>query len=178
MGKGLPVITLYPTILYGGGSCTDGNLVGKMMWWIATNRFPGLIGPGTQVWNLAYLHDVVRGHLLALERGLPGQTYILGGHDISLQALLARIYELLGRKPSYRRLGIGTAEALGSLLEWTAPITGKAPDLTRGVAGVYRHHWSYDSSKAERSLGYARTPLEDGLRETVQWAAGLKEWRA
>lgn len=175
--KGLAVSTLYPTILYGPGGRTDGNLVGKMIWWIARGRFPGLIGSGDQLWNLAYLPDVVAGHVRALDRALPGQRYVLGGEDMRLGALVDRIHEILGKRPRYRRLRIETAEFLGSLLERGARITGRAPDLTRGVAGVYRHHWSYDSAKAERALGYSRTPLEKALQETVRWAADLPRWK-
>jgi farnesol dehydrogenase len=174
--KGLPVSTLYPTILHGPGGCTDGNLVGKMVWWIVKGRFPGVIGSGRQVWNLAYLPDVVQGHVRALERALPGQGYILGGHDLPLEELVRKAYRLLGKKPRYRHLKVETAEALGGFMEWTARFTGKAPDLTRGVASVYRHDWSYDSSKAERDLGYHRTPLDAALESTVSWAAGLKTW--
>jgi NAD+-dependent farnesol dehydrogenase len=176
--KGLPVSTLYPTILHGPGSCTDGNLVGKMVWWIAKGRFPGVIGSGRQIWNLAYLPDVVQGHLRALERALPGQGYILGGHDLPLEDLVLRAHRLLGKKARYRHLTIGTAETLGRFMEWTARFTGKAPDLTGGVASVYRHDWSYDSSKAERDLGYRRTPLDEALQSTVTRAADLKAWRA
>jgi NAD+-dependent farnesol dehydrogenase len=174
--KGLPVSTLYPTILFGPGACTDGNLVGKMIWWIARGKFPGLIGSGDRIWNLAYLPDVVQGHVLALERALPGQGYILGGENFPLAALVDRIHALLGRPARYRRLRIETAELLGRGFEWSARLTGRAPDLTRGVAGVYRHHWAYDSAKAERALGYARTPFDQALGVTVSWAAGLKKW--
>jgi len=176
VARGLAVATLYPTILYGPGERTDGNLVGKTIWWIARGRFPGLVGPGDRKWNLAYVPDVVRGHLLALERAVGGQRYILGGEDILLDDLVRRIHELLGKRPRYRRLRVETAEALGGFLEWTARWTRKAPDLTRGVAGVYRHHWSYDSAKSVKDLGYRITPLETGLTETVRWAAGVDRW--
>jgi farnesol dehydrogenase len=177
VARGLPVTTLYPTILFGPGGCTDGNLVGKMAFWIARRRFPGVIGSGEQVWNLAYLPDVVRGHLLALDRGLPGRGYILGGEDVTLAALVAMIHDRLGRKAGSRRISIETAERLGTLMEFLARFTGKAPDLTRGVAAVYRYHWSYDSGLATRDLGYARTPFAQALESTVEWAAGLRKWR-
>lgn len=175
--KGVPVSTLHPTILFGPGARTDGNLVGKMVWMIARGRFPGLIGSGRQVWNLAYLPDVVSGHLKALERALPGQHYILGGEDIALDTLVEKIHRLLGRPPRFRRISIPTAERLGRFLEWGAWFTGRAPELTPGVAAVYRHNWSYDSGKAERGLGYVRTPFESALGETVRWARTVRRWK-
>jgi NAD+-dependent farnesol dehydrogenase len=177
VAQGVPVSTLYPTILFGPGSCSDGNLVGKMIFWIAHRRFPGLVGDGARVWNLAYLDDVVRGHLLALARALPGKRYILGGENILLQDLLAAIHKELGLPPRWRKIPVGVAENLGGLAEWGARFTGRAPDLTRGVAGVYRHHWAYDSARAEKDLGYRRTEFSRALSETVRWAAALPAWK-
>jgi nucleoside-diphosphate-sugar epimerase len=62
-------------------------------------------------------------------------------------------------------------------MEKRARRTGAAPALTRGVAAVYRQHWSYDSSRAEKTLGYRRTPFAEALDATVQWARELKEWK-
>jgi hypothetical protein len=62
-------------------------------------------------------------------------------------------------------------------MEKRARRTGTVPDLTRGVASVYRHHWSYDSSLAEKTLGYRRTLFAEALGVTVQWARELREWK-
>lgn len=174
--KGLPISTLYPTVLYGAGGTTDGNLVGKMIYWIKTGVFPGIFGNGEQVWNYAYLPDVVRGHVLALDRALPGQRYVLGGENLSLNDVVGRIYTALGRRGRPRHLPVGLAEFLGGCLERWAELSGQTPELTRGVASVYRHHWSYSSETAERALGYGRTSFDDGLAKTVEWVRTLRKW--
>jgi farnesol dehydrogenase len=177
IARGAPVVTVYPGVIYGPGSCGDGNLVGKMIWLLARGKFPGIIGSGKQVWNLAYLPDVAQGHCLALERGLPGSSFILGGENIPLGDLVARVARLLGRSSRVPRIPVGIAEWLGGWMEKRASRTGAAPDLTRGVAAVYRQNWSYDSSQAEKTLGYRRTPFAEALDVTVQWARELKEWK-
>ena len=174
--RGVPIISLYPTVLFGPGARTDGNLVGKMVYWVAQGKFPGMIGSGDQVWNYAYVPDVVQGHLAALEHGLVGERYLLGGENVKLRTVLEKIHARLGKAFRVRRIPIGVAEALGSMMELGARVTGKAPDLTRGVAGVYREHWSYSSEKAMRSLRYEVTPFDQALEETVTWAAGLTAW--
>jgi len=174
--RGLAVSSLYPTVLFGPGATTDGNLVGRMSYLIRTGRFPGVIGSGEQCWNYAYLPDVVRGHLQALERALPGERYILGGENRTLADVTRRIRALLGLSENLRYVPIGLAEALGSGLEAWARISGQTPELTRGVAGVYRHHWAYSSTKAQRALGYEVTPFEEALSATVSWVAQLKRW--
>ncbi len=174
--RGLAVSTLYPTVLYGPGATTDGNLVGKMAYMIRRGTFPGVIGSGKQSWNYAYLPDVVRGHLQALDRALPGERYILGGENRLLDDVVSRIQELLGRNPRPRYLPIELAEWLGSAFELWARVSGQTPELTRGVAGVYRHHWAYTSEKAERALGYTHTPFDAALAATVAWVKELQRW--
>jgi dihydroflavonol-4-reductase len=147
-----------------------------MIWMISRRRFPGLIGSGEQVWNLAFLPDVVQGHLQALERALPGRSYILGGENVVLTALVEEIQRLLGRAPRVRRIPLELAESLGGWAERWAGWTGRPPLLTRGVASVYRCHWAYDSAAAERDLGYRRTPWADALATTVKWARALPRW--
>lgn len=176
--RGVPIVTVYPTVLFGPGSTTSGNLVGKMIWMIARGRFPGLIGGGGQVWNFGYVPDVVAGHLMALQRGLDGRGYILGGWNLTLNDFVSKVQDRLGVSSGVRHLSFGVADLLARAMEFRAGITGRAPDLTPGVARVYRHHWSYDSTLAERDLGYRRTPFDHALEATVQWARGIGEWKS
>jgi len=175
--RGLPVVTVYPTILFGPGAVTPGNLVGRMIWMIAKGRFPGLFGSGEQVWNFGYVPDVVAGHVQALQRGLDGRGYILGGSNLTLNDFVAKVHRMVGKPARIRHLGFGVVDLLARGMELGARLTGRTPDLTPGVAQVYRHHWSYDSSLAERDLGYRITPPDDALDATVRWAESLKEWR-
>jgi nucleoside-diphosphate-sugar epimerase len=167
---------LYPTVLFGPGSRTDGNLVGKMVYWIVNNRFPGIVGTGRQVWSYAYLDDVVRGHVAAVSRGVGGESYILGGENIALEDLVRQVYGLLERPFRVRRIPIPVAEALGWCAEQAAKLNKNPPELTKGVAGVYREHWSYSSERASRALGYRITPFAEALAATVRWARGLERW--
>ncbi len=176
LDKGLPIVTLYPTVLFGPGGCTDGNLLGKMIYWIREGTFPGRVGSGEQVWSYGYVPDVVDGHISAMERGMAGHRYILGGENVRLNDVLSAIYKRLNRPESFKKIPVGVAEALGKLMEWGAAFTGKPPELTKGVAGVYREHWSYSSERAERALGYQITPFETAIGETVDWVRGLDTW--
>jgi hypothetical protein len=48
-----------------------------------------------------------------------------------------------------------------------ARLTGRLPDLTPGVVATFRHEWAYSSDRAVREIGYAVTPLGEGLRRTL-----------
>ena len=127
IARGAPVVTVYPGVIYGPGSCGSGNLVGKMIWMLARGKFPGIIGSGKQVWNLAYLPDVARGHCLALERGLPGSSFILGGENVALGDLVAQVARLLGRTSRMPHIPVRVAEWLGGWMERRARRTRQGP---------------------------------------------------
>ncbi len=166
---GRDVVLLYPGVVYGPGDMTEANLVVQMIADHLNGRLPGMIGPGDRLWSYAYAADVALGHLKALERGKKGERYFLCGENASLTGLFEKLHEITGTPAPTRHIPYGAAKALGLALWTWAELTGHPPLLTHNEVGVFREHWAYLSAKAERELGYARTPLREGLRLTVDW---------
>jgi len=166
---GQDVVTLYPGVVYGPGDLTDGNLVAKMVADHMRGRLPGIIGPGDRLWSYAFVEDVAEGHAAALERGATGQRYFLGGDNVSMNDLFATLQTVAGVPPPRRHIPYAAASLLGYGMWSWAELTGHPPQLTHEVVNVFREHWAYSSAKAERELGYRRTPLPEGLRRTVAW---------
>lgn len=168
--KGAPVITLYPTVVFGPGTLTDGNLVGKIVRDFVRGRLPGRIGRGDAVWNYGFVEDVVDGHLRALAHAKPGSRYILGGENVTMDGFLDMLEDVSGVPAPTRRLPRPMTTTVAFLMETWARITGGQPDLTRETLDVYEKDWAYDVSAAERDLGYHPTPLRDAVTRTVEWA--------
>ena len=166
---GQDVVLLYPGVVYGPGELTDANLVVKMIRDHLAGRLPALVGPGDRLWSYAYADDVAAAHVAALERGPAGARYFLGGDNVTLVALFARLQKLTGVAPPRHHIPYGVASLLGRAMYLWADLTGAPPELTHEVVDVFREHWAYDSRKAEAELGYRRRGLEDGLRETLEW---------
>jgi farnesol dehydrogenase len=166
---GEDVVTLYPGVVYGPGDMTEGNIVARMIADHLSGRLPGLVGPGDRHWSYAFVEDVAEGHALALEKGRPGETFVLGGQNATLQQVFALVQEISGAKPPRLRIPYAAASALGWLQWLWAETTGHPPQLTRGEVGVFREEWACDSSRAERELGYRCRPLAEGLRRTIDW---------
>ena len=59
--------------------------------------------------------------------------------------------------------------AAASAMEWQAPMTGIPPLITAPWVKKYLNHWSLNSAKAERELGYSVTPLATGAAKTLEW---------
>jgi len=170
--KGAGVMLAIPTILLGPGPRTRGNHTARVLAGIGKRRFPGLVGHGDQVWNLVGVEDAARGHVLALERGTPGENYIFGGEDWTQRRFVERAAAAFGVPPVTRRLGTALPAFVGRTAETWAALTGREPLLTRGEVRLYDRNWSFSSAKARRDLGYEPEPVQRVLESTVTW---LKE---
>ncbi len=167
--RGLPLVILYPGVLYGPGPLTAGNLVTGLVRDCLRGKLPVMIGDGAPRWSFVHVEDVAQGVRLALERAAPPARCILGGDNRSLREFFLTLEQVSGVRGPRLALPFGAARQVGRLEELLAWATGRRPRTTRGAIEIFRHHWSFDSSLAVRELGYAFRPLREGLRQTVDW---------
>jgi len=165
VGNGTPFVRVYPGVVYGPGSFTEGNLVGRLIADHLRGRLPGLVGPENP-WSYAFVEDVAAGHCGALERGRIGGRYLLGGENATQRRVFEIVQQVTGRRPP-SRIPFPIAGALGAAEELRVWLLGGTPLITRGAVEIFRHDWSLDSSEAVRDLGYTITPLADGLKTTI-----------
>ena len=172
---GSPLVRVYPGVVYGPGAFTEGNLVGRLIADHLKHRLPGLIGPEHR-WSYAYADDVAEGHCAALEQGRAGARYALGGENVPQARVFEIVESLTGRRPPMR-IPFPVADLLGAAEELRVTLFGGTPLVTRGAVEIFRHDWSLDSSDAARDLGYAITPLAEGIRRTIASMTGATEVR-
>jgi nucleoside-diphosphate-sugar epimerase len=163
-----PVVALLPGIIYGPGPQTEGNLVGGMIQQYLAGKFPGLLGAGEQRWSFSFNADVVTAHLTALEKGSVGEEYVLGGDNRSLNDFFRLLGDISGVRHPIRHLPFVAGKMVGVVEVARARLFGHRPQLTPGVVEIFKHDWVYSSGKAVRQLGYHVTPLEDGLKMTLE----------
>ena len=162
-----PVVALLPGVIYGPGPRTEGNLVGGMIDQYLAGRFPGLLGSGEQRWSFSFNADVVAAHLVALEKAKPGEEYVLGGDNRSLNEFFRVLGDVSGVRRPVRHLPFALGRVLGAVEAARAKLFDHAPQVTPGVVEIFKHDWVYSSHKAIVQLGYCLTPLERGLRMTL-----------
>jgi len=167
---GCPLIRVYPGVLYGPGTFTEGNLIGRLIADHLKHKLPGLIGPENR-WSYAYVDDVAAGHCAALEHGRVGGRYALGGENAPQRRVFELVQQLTGRRPP-ARIPFPIADLLGAAEELRVTLFGGMPLVTRGAVEIFRHDWSLDSSDAVRELGYTLTPLADGVARTLESMRG------
>ncbi|MGH6889402.1 MAG: hopanoid-associated sugar epimerase [Rhizomicrobium sp.] len=163
--KGLPAVIVNPSTPIGPRDIKP-TPTGRIIVETATGRMPAYVETGL---NLAHVEDVAEGHLLALEKGEIGRSYILGGQNVSLREMLAIIAELAGRRSPRIRLPRGPLFPLALAAETVAQVTGKEPFLTRDALKMAGHHMFFTSARAERELGYRARPHRTALADALAW---------
>ncbi|MCC7361825.1 MAG: NAD-dependent epimerase/dehydratase family protein [Anaerolineales bacterium] len=159
---GLPLVIVMPGGIYGPG---DTSSLGESLRQYLQRRLP-LLPSGTAL-TFAHVDDVARAHLLALEQGHAGQSYIIAGPAHTLidffqtaEAITGVPAPRLHAPPGLLR----AAAALMGLLEKVVPIEGTYnSESLRVLAGVT---YLGTNAKARRELGYAPRDLREGLTET------------
>jgi len=163
--EGVPVVTLYPGVIYGPGPATEGDLVGRLMRDHLRGRLPAVVGP-ERLWSFTFVDDVADAHVAALAHPQPARDYLVGGVNAPQRTIYEFLRDARGR-PLPRRLPgpIATVAALAN--ELYSSLLQRPPLLDRGVVEIFQHDWSLDSSAAEADLGLRMTSLADGFRQTL-----------
>ena len=139
---------------------------GRLIIEAASGRMPAFVDTGL---NLVHVDDVAAGHVAALKRGRIGERYILGGENLTLADLLGRIAQLTNRRPPRLRLPHALVYPLALAAEGLARVTEREPFVTLDGIRMAKHKMFFASTKAERELGYTWRPVEEALRDAVQW---------
>ncbi|MBI3184399.1 MAG: NAD-dependent epimerase/dehydratase family protein [Myxococcales bacterium] len=129
-----------------------------------------VLGSGGAPWVDA--RDVARGHLQAASKGRAGERYILAGEGASNRDWMRELGEASGSSPRYLPLPRALAIPSVAMLNGFLHLLGRTPQLTtqwaRAGAGRY---WYYDSSKAERELGWTRRERRQMFLDCARWLA-------
>jgi dihydroflavonol-4-reductase len=133
----------------------------------ASGRMPAYVNTGL---NVVHVDDVAAGHLLAYDRGVVGESYILGGENRTLQWILETVAELTGRRPPRIRLPHWFVTPIAYVAEGVARVRGGGePMLTVDAVRMSRKLMYFSSAKAQRELGYTARPAVAGLRDEIDW---------
>ena len=139
---------------------------GRVILDAAAGRIPAFVNTGL---NVVHVDDVARGHLLAFERGTPGERYILGGEDLSLETILARVAAASGRKAPKLKLPHAAVLPFAYASELFARIFGGEPLATVDGVRMARKRMFFSSRKARDSLGYGFRSSTEAIRDAVEW---------
>lgn len=158
--RGLPVVIVNPALMLGPGD--PGRSSTLIVRRFLCHELPFFVD-GTI--NIVGVEDVARGHLLADLLGVPGERYILGNRNFTVERLMADLARLSGVQAPALRLPAPVALALAR-----APGASAIPGLpSSALLRLLSLRWAMSSRKARRELRWSPSPHEDCLEATVAW---------
>jgi dihydroflavonol-4-reductase len=164
--EGIPVVIVKPTAPFGPRDVKP-TPTGRMVVEAASGRMPAYVNTGL---NVVHVDDVATGHILAYEKGVAGESYILGGENRTLQWILETVAELAGRRPPRIQLPHWFVTPLAHIWEGVTRLRGHGePLLTVDSVRMARKVMYFSSEKARCELGYAPRPAIEALRDEVEW---------
>ncbi len=162
---GLPVVIVNPTAPVGDHDWKP-TPTGKIIVDFLRDKLPAYVDTGL---NLVDARDTALGHLLAAERGQPGERYILGCENLTLQEILARIAAFSGKPAPKMKVPYALAYVAGVATTSWANLTGREPIAPLEAVKMARKKMFVTQEKAARELGFAPGSVDAALNRAVKW---------
>src|SRR5205823_14788308 len=162
---GFPVVIVNPTAPVGDHDVKP-TPTGKIIVDFLKGDMPAFIDTGL---NVVDVRDTAEGHLLACERGVAGERYILGSENLTLAEILQKLAAITGRKAPTLRLPYAVAYCAGACSTAWAGVTGTPPRVPLDAVRMARKKMWVTHEKARRELGFNSGPAETALRRAVEW---------
>ncbi len=166
--RGLPVVVVNPTLPIGPWDVRP-TPTGRIVLDFLRGRMPAYVDTGM---NLVDVADVVAGHILAWQRGVPGQRYLLGRQNLTLRQILELLEQITGKPAPRWRLPFGLALGAGYLDQLIEGVLlGREPRIPLEGLKVARTPMYVSCEKAITQLGLPQSPVDAALEKAVKWFA-------
>jgi len=163
--QGFPVVIVNPTAPVGDHDRKP-TPTGKTIVDFLRGKMPAFVDTGL---NLVDVREVAEGHWLALEKGQPGERYILGSENLTLEQIFQRLERISGIKAPTAKIPWSVALAAGVVSTAWAQVSGKEPRAPLDAVRMARKRMFVTHAKAERELGFKPLGADPGLARAVAW---------
>lgn len=157
------VVAVNPSSVQGPGRASG---TGKIILDVLRGKMPILIESTV---SMVDIDDCAQGHLLAAERGEPGQRYILSGFTTSVSEAVDMAAAVLGKPVNVRMAPLWAVKAAVAVAHPLARLFGRKLPFCPEMIRVVSHGHVYDGSRATRDLGLEYTPARTTIERMVDW---------
>lgn len=161
-GRGLEVVVVRPSAVYGPGDPTGINLLLKL---VHRGRLPFYLGSRRTLVNVVPVKDVVAGCLAAMERGRSGEIYNLVGPNQTHEELFALLARVSGGRAPFFEMPV---PVLLTLARGVAAIMRRPPVHPNDVRS-WTANWCCSGEKSRQELGLAPSDPAVAWAETLTW---------
>ena len=163
--RGLNACVVHPSGIMGPGDNAVGETTGTVLRILNGEMPAGIDGS----FNLCDARDLADGIIRAADRGRTGECYIFGNEEVTFRQFAAILSEEAGIRPMKAFLPIGAANLMARGMETMSRLTGRKPLMTTfSVYNLARNN-AFDSSKAERELGYHTRSYAETMHDEILW---------
>ncbi len=164
--RGLPLVTVMPGVVYGPG---DPSEVGGLFARLLKGQLPLVPFPDMGI-TPVHRDDAAAGIVLALDKGVSGESYVLAGEPTRMGDLLGHLARVANRRAPWGGLPTALVKAAIPFGRLVGPLLGFPPNLRELVTSSDKVTFWARSAKAQRELGWTFRSLDEGLASVV--AAG------
>jgi farnesol dehydrogenase len=168
------VVIVNPTRVYGPGYLSESNGVTRMIKQYVEGKWRFIPGNGKSSGNYVHVEDVVKGHLLAMDKGTPGERYVLGGENISYLQFFEYVRKASGVRKRLFKIPLWIMLSAAGCMVLISKFSGRPPLIVPKLVRKFNHNWVVSSDKAKGDLGYQPMDAFTGIKLTVQWINNTK----
>jgi dihydroflavonol-4-reductase len=160
---GVDVVSVNPSSVQGPGR-TEGSA--RLLLGLVNARSPVVIDTFLSIVDV---EDCTNGHMVAEERGRPGERYVLNGASFTTRRAIELVRAVAGRPGHVIRLPRSTAAIAGAAAGGVSRLTRRDLPFCSELARTLLHGHRYDGSRATRELGLSYHAIEDTVARTIRW---------
>jgi dihydroflavonol-4-reductase len=164
IGEGLPGVIVQPGGVYGPG---DTSSIGVLLDQFLSGKMPLIPFPELGI-CLTHVEDIAGGIILALDKGVIGEAYILSGPVTTVREAIGVVAAETGKKAPKHALPTGVMKALTPVGPLVGKLMGQPPNLRELISSADGVTFWASHEKATRELGYQPRGLEEGLRALLE----------
>ena len=164
--EGLDLCIVLPTFPLGPGDIGP-TPTGKLVLDFLNGKMPAFADTAM---NVVHVDDVGRGHLAALERGGRGRSYILGGENLPMRAILRVLADYSGLPMPRLQIPPGLAVTVGAasgLIQ--GRLLRREPRVPLEAARMSTTRMIFSDERARSEIGYTSRPVREAIRESARW---------
>jgi len=163
--RGLDAVIVCPTGVIGPNDYRPSEM-GQLIINVIRGKLKGYLDGA---YDFVDVRDVVKGLISACEKGRGGESYILSGERITVRDLFSIVEEITGVKAPSFKVPAWLARTAGKITPLYYRLTKKRPLFTSYSVEVLSSNSVVSSKKARNELGYQTRPLEESIKDTIQW---------
>ena len=161
---GLDAVIVNPGFMLGPNDWKPSS--GKMLLEVAEKKPPFAPAGGMTV---CHINDVAEGIIAALEKGVAGRNYILGGTLMTYLEAWSLFADVVGNKPPKRRMGKVVAMIAGCIGDLISKLSRHESDINSAAIKMGSLFHYYDCSRAVDELGYNITDARKAVEDAWDW---------